>query len=710
MKTKLRIKNFRVFDENGAIFDLNPITILTGSNSSGKSSAVKAIILLNGFLSQVKKAIDNDEPVELQNYKLDFTKYPINLLGRFDKVIHNGALSKSITIEYTVYSLMLSKEVNVQMTFAADANDKLNNAFIESISMSTEEGVFFSSDKSAGTYCNLNIIKEDYATFLLAEYMVYSYSQCATNYEFGGIEKEIYDKNVKEIINFLRKTDRSRRRDAMCYVRTKEHNHAIISNKKEFDAIEQTISKDTLFDIPILNELKKIGKEKIEEFIFSLFPDNKEEAFVFVTKKVINTFDKSEFDNFYDFFLNAERKHLEQIHCTGDVFDLDTKGVHMLHASELKIHQNLLLCNPYNFTTVLTFDEDYNQVQLNKKDEEAEKEKEIEQWKNQPLTFDNIYEIVMEWDRYFSKERNENCIYRDSSTFDPFDRVDHISYILLTKFSEALVREAVTPDWCGNMSYISSSRASVSRLYTLDNKDDFSQLLQDYFEKKRLYLDYQKNYHYIGKRNYEADSFMNKWIQKFDIGNKISITTDHEGLGIQIWLQKNTEGSDILLADEGYGITQLVSILLQIETAILSAQGEKVNKHFRLENLDRYDTEVFHYEINTISIEEPEIHLHPKYQSLLADMFVEAYEKYNIHFVIETHSEYLIRKLQLLATGHIDDVKLERSDVSIYYVYSKGDKSSQKVKRIGICSDGYLDDTFGEGFYDEATRLSRQLM
>jgi hypothetical protein len=175
-------------------------------------------------------------------------------------------------------------------------------------------------------------------------------------------------------------------------------------------------------------------------------------------------------------------------------------------------------------------------------------------------------------------------------------------------------------------------------------------------------------------------------------------------------LHKTANDEGRLLADEGYGITQLVSILLQIETAILSAQGQTVNRFYSLDNLDKYESGKFHYEVNTISIEEPEIHLHPKYQSILADMLVEACQIYNIHFVVETHSEYLIRKLQLLVSGHVDGVTFDRSMVSIYYINSPDEKSMQKVKRIGICGDGYLDDSFGEGFYDEATRLSRQLM
>jgi predicted ATPase len=43
--THLSLENFRLFKEKTS-FDLAPITILTGTNSSGKSSLIKAILLL----------------------------------------------------------------------------------------------------------------------------------------------------------------------------------------------------------------------------------------------------------------------------------------------------------------------------------------------------------------------------------------------------------------------------------------------------------------------------------------------------------------------------------------------------------------------------------------------------------------------------------------------------------------------------------------
>ena len=75
MNTKLIIKNFRVFDENGVNIEIKSMTILTGCNSSGKSTIVKAAFLLNSFMKQVNNAIKNGEVIELHKYKIDFTSY-----------------------------------------------------------------------------------------------------------------------------------------------------------------------------------------------------------------------------------------------------------------------------------------------------------------------------------------------------------------------------------------------------------------------------------------------------------------------------------------------------------------------------------------------------------------------------------------------------------------------------------------------------------
>lgn len=247
-------------------------------------------------------------------------------------------------------------------------------------------------------------------------------------------------------------------------------------------------------------------------------------------------------------------------------------------------------------------------------------------------------------------------------------------------FLNMLAEETLYPQFIKDIKYVSSSSAMISRLYSVDDKDKLNTALKFFLQRKK------------GFKNGRPDisdidwifpgQFISRWIKKFGIGDKIEIVGTDEGLGVVIYLYK--DGQKSLLADEGYGITQLFSLLLHIDNMML----EHNRPYF-------------------ICVEEPEIHLHPKYQSLLAEMFVEAYQKYNIHFIIETHSEYLIRKLQVM----VADKKhaLSPNDVSLNYV-EKDENGISTNRKINIKEDGGLDGSFGEGFLDEAGGLARQLL
>ena len=92
---------------------------------------------------------------------------------------------------------------------------------------------------------------------------------------------------------------------------------------------------------------------------------------------------------------------------------------------------------------------------------------------------------------------------------------------------------------------------------------------------------------------------------------------------------------------------------------------------------------------------------------MLAEMFVEAYQKYNIHFIIETHSEYLIRKLQVLVADK--ENALTANDVSLNYV-EKGKDGVSTNRKIEILDDGRLHGAFGTGFFDEADNRAMDLL
>jgi hypothetical protein len=169
---------------------------------------------------------------------------------------------------------------------------------------------------------------------------------------------------------------------------------------------------------------------------------------------------------------------------------------------------------------------------------------------------------------------------------------------------------------------------------------------------KTEYEDYLNSFRGDNFKSYKADSFLTHWIGKdgFGICKSISVESVMGGAAIVLKLIKN-DGTERYLTDEGFGLTQLISMLIKIETAIINARGVKYNNFLHQSELDGLDTLKFYYEQQTIAVEEPEIHLHPDYQAKLAEMFMAASE-YNIHFIVETHSEYLIRKSQVIVSNN----------------------------------------------------------
>ena len=234
--------------------------------------------------------------------------------------------------------------------------------------------------------------------------------------------------------------------------------------------------------------------------------------------------------------------------------------------------------------------------------------------------------------------------------------------------------------------------------------------LKQYLEEKRKY----SGINAFEKTSFFPGMFISKWIKEFKIGDSISIDADQEGLGVYLRLHSSPEDKKgSLLAEQGYGITQLFVILLRIEIAIMRSKSEVVNK-------DPYDMGCpsHHWKEDselaislsesTIAIEEPEVHLHPNFQSMLADMFFDAYFNYNVHFIIETHSEYLIRRSQVIVSDmHYEsnsEVE-EKCPFLTIYVPKNGLPYS-----LGYRKDGKFKEEFGTGFFDEASNLAFDIL
>jgi hypothetical protein len=107
-----------------------------------------------------------------------------------------------------------------------------------------------------------------------------------------------------------------------------------------------------------------------------------------------------------------------------------------------------------------------------------------------------------------------------------------------------------------------------------------------------------------------------------------------------------------------------------------------------------------------MTVEQPELHLHPRLQCDLADVFVA-----NIHrhpdrrFLIETHSEHLIlrllRRIRETSAGEQMDssLTLTPDDVGVLYVGEASD--GVRIQELRIGDDGQFIDEWPGGFFEE---------
>ena len=140
-------------------------------------------------------------------------------------------------------------------------------------------------------------------------------------------------------------------------------------------------------------------------------------------------------------------------------------------------------------------------------------------------------------------------------------------------------------------------------------------------------------------------------------------------------LQIKVRGPKTNLMDVGYGVSQILPILVRIFTG----QGTK------------------------FLLQQPEVHLHPKGQAEMASLLINMNRKRQHSFVIETHSDYMIDRVRI----EIMKGKIEPNDVSLIYLEPVGNKV--KVHNIRFDGQGNMIGT-PEGYRDFFLNESDQLL
>ena len=173
-----------------------------------------------------------------------------------------------------------------------------------------------------------------------------------------------------------------------------------------------------------------------------------------------------------------------------------------------------------------------------------------------------------------------------------------------------------------------------------------------------------------------------KWLKEFKIGNSLRIKS-HAGDSYQVFIIDDDNPDGIDLADKGMGSIQLVILLLRLATLIRKYNGQEL----------------------TILLEEPEQNLHPAVQSMLADLINTINKEYKVRFIIETHSEYLVRHTQVLAARHIKE-ELSKLPFKVFYLTGNNDHPYDDME---FQKNGKFKKAFGPGFFNVADDAAMEL-
>ncbi|ELC9583678.1 DUF3696 domain-containing protein [Vibrio vulnificus] len=151
-------------------------------------------------------------------------------------------------------------------------------------------------------------------------------------------------------------------------------------------------------------------------------------------------------------------------------------------------------------------------------------------------------------------------------------------------------------------------------------------------------------YLHIEEQSATFSSALHQWLNYLDVVT--SVTTKDQGkFGYELKVKTNSSESPQDLNHVGVGVSQVIPIVMQ---CLLSNKND------------------------ILIFEQPELHLHPKIQAKLCDLFI-AMSLNGRQLIIETHSEYIINRLRYRIAQGVNENLNE--NVGIKFVTNTGSKS-----------------------------------
>ena len=159
-------------------------------------------------------------------------------------------------------------------------------------------------------------------------------------------------------------------------------------------------------------------------------------------------------------------------------------------------------------------------------------------------------------------------------------------------------------------------------------------------------------------RNLSIDEQILNWLQRLELIESYNVRPlSDTGKDYEFLVKKYKDGPEIRLTDIGFGVSQVLPVLI---LCYYAPEG------------------------SILILEQPEAHLHPKVQSELADVLIDVVKNRNVQVILESHSEHLLLRLM----RRIAEEQISVDDTALYFCQINDGTS--EIERLDVDEYGNI--------------------
>ena len=178
-----------------------------------------------------------------------------------------------------------------------------------------------------------------------------------------------------------------------------------------------------------------------------------------------------------------------------------------------------------------------------------------------------------------------------------------------------------------------------------------------------------------------VDEHVARMLRSVGLVSEFSVERASEGSELyRVKVQLSRTSIPVDLMDVGFGVSQVLPLLVLL---------------------------AYVPEGSTVVLEQPEMHLHPRVQSKLADVFIDVATARNLQVIFESHSEHMLMRLQ----RRVAEQTVDADQVALYFCENDGVSSNLSKLELDECGSiaNWPKDFFGDALGETAAIVSAGL-